>query len=436
MSIPADREQLLMRYLDGRLTKAESCDLSAWLREDASVRAWLREMAEQAVALGDLARERQFHAAMPVKPAGRIAVAQFPRVTWLALAAMLMLTGFLAAFWLTREGRAVVTVEEVAGALNWTGPTGGMRIGLGRGMKLPAGTFEAAGEGAMARLQFTDGTRVTLGGGTQAAVSDDGQRQVRLLAGSLAFEVVPQPPGRPLLVRTPAAMLEVLGTTFTVTTSADQTLVKVEEGRVRMRRLTDGSTVEVAGQQTAVVAVDQRAGLRAISGAAPPQRWRRTFEQPPLAHWKGEWHPAGGAEPAFVRAVPCVASQRADGMPVWQFGVTARGHGSHLVTLAPETIVHLRWRTAQPAALRVMLAVQKPDGRFGGNFETTLAADSAPAGLGGWRSASVPVSSFLPLLEKHPAPPERGQVSLLFVTTYEEPAGLEVAELSIEPLQP
>jgi ferric-dicitrate binding protein FerR (iron transport regulator) len=435
MNSRPDLERLLLRYLDGTLSRGEVTELESWLRSDADARALLRAVSEQAVAMGDLARERGLRRPVAALEQ-RVVHGRFASARWLALAALLVLAGFLAAFWLVEGNRAVVEVEEVTGALNWTSPTGEMRVGLEGRVGLRAGTFETAGEGAMAQLRFSDGTRVTLGSSTKVALADDGQKQVRLLAGSLTFEVVPQPTGRPMMVRTPTATLEVLGTVFSVAASDEQTTLRVAEGRVRLRRLTDGDMVEVASRQTVVAALEQTRSLKTSDGCTPPVSWRRTFEQPPPAHCKGEWHPASEAEPAFVRAVPCVAGQRADGMSVRHFGVTARGEGAHLVTLVPDSVVRLRWRTAQPAALRVMLTVLKPDGRFGGNFETSLASNSAPPGSDGWRSAALPVSSFRPLVAKHPTPPERGQVCLVFVTTYEKPAGLEVAELAIEPIQP
>ena len=248
MTTRAKHEHLLMRYLDGRLTEAETRELSAWLREDAVARAWLRDVAGQVVALGDLAREQRWQSQKPEVAGVELMSARFSRTAWLALAASVVVLGCAVAFWFDgRHGTpsVVVEIEDVTGALNWTGPTGELRTGLTRGQQLSAGMFETASEGAMAQLRFTDGTRVTLGNRTEVALAEDRQKQLRLKAGLLAFEVLPQPPGRPLLVRTPTAMLEVLGTVFTVTAGADQTTLNVEEGRVRLERLTDGEVLDV-----------------------------------------------------------------------------------------------------------------------------------------------------------------------------------------------
>jgi hypothetical protein len=120
-------------------------------------------------------------------------------------------------------------------------------------------------------------------------------------------------------------------------------------------------------------------------------------------------------------------------MPVYQLGITARGNGAHLVTLGPDSVLRLRWRTAQPASLRVMLGVQKADGRFGGNFEVRIPKETTQPGKDGWRTAVISLGEFRPLIQKHPAPPERGQVSLIFITSSTDDTELQVAELAIEP---
>ena len=57
-----DRDQLLVRYLDGDLTPAEMDALNALLKTDAAARASLAEMAMQAVSMVDLARMRELAA--------------------------------------------------------------------------------------------------------------------------------------------------------------------------------------------------------------------------------------------------------------------------------------------------------------------------------------------------------------------------------------
>ena len=59
---------LIQRLLDGTLTPAEHAAVNHRLRDDAELRDHLREIAEQAVAMGDMARQRGTDA-----PAGSLA---------------------------------------------------------------------------------------------------------------------------------------------------------------------------------------------------------------------------------------------------------------------------------------------------------------------------------------------------------------------------
>lgn len=439
MNSPSDREQLLMRYLDGRLSTDETRAVSAWLREDAAARAWLRELSEQAVAFGDLAREQSWRAPVAASAPAKVISPRFTQPAWLALAAALAVLVGGAAFWFGGRHaalRMVVEVEDVTGALNWTGPTGELRPGLARAARVAAGTFATAGEGATAQLRFADGTRVTLGSGAQVAVADDGQKRLHLQGGPLAAEVRPQPEGRPLLLRTDAAALELPDSICAIAAEEGETSVRVSAGRVRLRRLADDTILELTGQQTAVATLNQTEQLRRPAPVAPPTEWHAELTGPPPASWKAQWHPTTAVAPALLRAVPCVAGQRADGMPVFHHGISVRKAGGHLARVAPASQLRLRWRTTAPAPLRVMLGLQKLDGRFGGNFEARLTAGEIAPGPDGWQELGIPLAQLHANGANHPAPPESALLALVFVNTYEHAAGLEVAELSILPANP
>jgi ferric-dicitrate binding protein FerR (iron transport regulator) len=445
MNRPPEREQLLMRYLDGPLSGVESRELSAWLREDAAARAWLRELAEQAVALGDLGREKFWRAPVAEVPpphGNRPASPRLARATWLALAASVVLLAGAVSLWLGGRfaaSRAIVEVEEVTGILNWTGPDGEWRGGLAAGVRLPAGILETDGEGATALVRFADGTRFTLRGNTQLAISDDGQKRASLLSGRIEADVAPQPKARPLLVRTPTATLEVLGTAFSVTASPDQTTMNVEQGRVRLQRLADGQTVDVPANHTVTASLETAAPLVIRPTALPPTLWRADFGRPPAAGAKYEWLPAAEGEPALARAVPLVVGNRQDGGPLIQYGVSVRDDtrrpGGSFVAVGPRSVLRLRYRLQRPALLALFFVTQRPHGGFGGNFELTLPADAGVPDGDGWRVLEVPLSEFRPLQPRLATSPAGNAISHLSVKTLHPAPALRVAELVIEPEQ-
>jgi len=130
--------------------------------------------------------------------------------------------------------------------------------------------------------------------------------------------------------------------------------------------------------------------------------------------------------------VPCIVGRRPDGAPIVHYGVTARAERAARATLDRGSTVTIRWRTARPASLNVMLGLHLPDGGFGGNFELLARAAASPADALGWRTTTLRVADFAPRAGRFAAPPPGALVTLLLVTTRETPADLEVAELAIE----
>jgi ferric-dicitrate binding protein FerR (iron transport regulator) len=157
----------------------------------------------------------------------------------------------------TRTVVAVAHLERAADA------TVGDRPGRA-GEPVPAGaSIRTAGAGSHALLVFADGTRLELDSETHARdLFDQPRKSLRLERGSLRADVVPQPPGRPMAFRTPQAEATVLGTRLALRVEGGVTRLEVQEGRVRLTRLSDGASADV------------RAGFEAAAG--PSARPRAT----------------------------------------------------------------------------------------------------------------------------------------------------------------
>lgn len=423
-----------MRFLDGRLTAEEATALGAELRTSAEARRFLREVAFQATALADIARSRSLRTPPPhVAPARRTR----PPLRWaLTAAAVVALVITSLVTWQRRETPEVVVVTELAGAANWTGADGRLRSGLAAGDQLTAGTIETEDDMARVQLCFADGTRLTLAGNTELAFSNDGQKRLRLKRGYLTADVAPQPAGRPLIVETATAKLEVLGTLFAVTTASDGTLLNVEKGSVLLRRLVDGRTVEVPAQHSAVASLDAADKLVAGRPPAPPRTWRMSFEPRPRG-WLGDWEPAAGVDaPARIRAIPFQAGRKPDGMPVIHRGIRCMSqrdlNPTGFVSLSADTVVRLRCRYRQPSPLQIFLGTHKPTGSFAGNFEAKIPEGAGEADADGWRRLEIAVSTMRSL---GGASPQDVQVHYFHVGSYDMEKGLELAEVAIGPPQ-
>ena len=430
----AGRFDLLMRYLDGNVSPTESREFNELLRTDDGARQWLRGISEQAVALGDIARSRSMikEVVAPLAPLRN----WWRPLAWAAAALALVSMGLL---WWTQAGpRPVVTLTEISGSVIWSGDKGASRTELAAGARLPAGTVETVGAVASAQLRFADGTLLTLGGNSELAFALNGQKRINLKSGSLTAAVTKQPAGLPMLVRTPTAEVEVLGTLFAVSTQPEETWLDVASGSVRLRRLVDGRAVDVTAQHSAVASLDAQSPLVAGAPTMPLAHWSADIATPPTDGAKGEWRAAEGGAPARWHGVPLVMGRR-NGVPVIHHGVSVRDHSrpsaGSFVTLAPDSAMALRWRTQKPAGLFIFISTQLPGGAFGGNFELKPTRTAGLVDTSDWQTATFPLRSFRPMQSNHAEFAGHG-VSVVIVTTYEQDAQLEVSGMSIGVLTP
>jgi hypothetical protein len=412
---------LIQRYLDHRLSAEELVTLQRRLREDAGLREHLRTIAEQAVAFGDMARgeitERVLRPHVEPKPA-RIAT-----LTWLALAASLAMLASGAWFFVARKVVPVLTLVESTGSVVWSDGTA-----IQAGMKLESGTLETVGEASTAQFRFADGTLLTLHGETELTFSEDGQKTLALSRGALSAQVQPQPAGRPMLIRTPSAVAEVVGTTFDLTTRPEDTWLKVNQGLVKLKRLADGSQIDVPANRSVVASLHTHSALTAAATPEPLTDWSFDFtNRTPPRDWRGS------AGDGAMRASPYVAKKHADGSVTTHFGVSVRTAmlPQPLRLLALErSVLRFRLRQEQPGGIHLMLLTHKLDGGFGGNFEAHLRGDELHPGSDGWCEVAIPVLAFRPVMPHHPKADGHILTSVILFTPRQE-SGLSVSRFAL-----
>jgi hypothetical protein len=199
-----------------------------------------------------------------------------------------------------------------------------------------------------------------------------------------------------MLVRTPTAEATVLGTTFVLSTRPDDTLLKVDEGTVKLTRLADGSAVDVPAKSSAVASLDSALKLNSASTPAPLTAWSFDFtDTVPPRDWRGIWHdtPEGG----IMVASPYVASRRPADSILTHFGVSVRtGMLNPPLTLVAtdKTVIRYRLRQDRPMPLQVMLLTSTVRGGYGGNFECKVPVDRLHPDAEGWCELAIPVSEF------------------------------------------
>lgn len=410
-------DALLLRYLDGTATSEEVESLNDLLKSDPDARALLRAASFQALTVADLGKSRA------VLPAPREETQRWSRRP-LATAAALFLVATVWGIWLLSPERVQLTVVRTTGAVSWSARNGSFTTDLEPGSELDPGTLTVEGAKSGAELRFPDGTAMTLAGESEVSFGTD----AFLRRGSITVEAGP----RPRILRTPTAEAEGAGTCYTLSAQSGQTMVTVGAGRVRLRRLVDGASIEVAEGRMAVATLDATAPLESRAVPALLSSWTQTFDAAPPPIWQGEWVAADATGPGRLKNVLDVSYRRKDGTVVPAYVVSVRNPAA-ITTIRPESVLRVRWRLRTPSVGALLLvSVLHPDGRFAGNFQVDVQPEATEADANGWRVFSASVSTLTGRFPEGARLPTLGRVTLVFMACYSPKGELEVAEVTFQ----
>ena len=417
-------DALLVRYADGKMSAEDLAALQRELAENPDAREQLRAIAEQALVLGE---DRRFQPEIVSTKPAATARRRIPQwVAWAAAAALAV-----GAFIFTRPAgsKELLIVEDASGAVEWLGTDGTRRSALTAEMALPPGTLELATDTAMARVRFADGTRIVLDGPAEVDFSEQDGKRLRVRHGKLTAEVSKQPAGQPMQVLTPTADLFVVGTAFSVDVQARTTGLDVEEGLVRMRRLADSSEAEVPPGHRLVCTLDSGEKLIPQPEVAAPTRWTADFSTQP-ERLTGVWiAPSASYPKGALGSQAFVAKKFSDGRVSIHHGIILESF-TGLALLVPESVIRLRLRTKQDAALQLIVSLYSGSGEYAGNFELSPLTCRASVD-GEWRDFSLPLSRFFPTQPSFPALPSESTLGKFILTTFQSDAGLELLEVEI-----
>jgi ferric-dicitrate binding protein FerR (iron transport regulator) len=279
------------------------------------------------------------------------------------LAAGVVLAMVLGGFWLNRERpeeqlAAVASLERITGTVQVTTAAGEVRS-VSAGVEVePGDTIRTEGAQSSVVLVSPGGTRFSLAGTTSLTFSQVRPQSFTVHGGTLFATVAPQPSGQSLVLLTPQARAEVLGTTFSLMASAQETEVSVTEGRLRLTRLSDGEAVEVASGERAV----SNAEGVVVFGDIPraPEDWSADFEHGLPDGWTSGTFINDGLPPGSKGAVRAVRANRREGVffqvvtpSEWNYGLFQVHEGSHL---------RFTFRMSRPDWLNVILSARTADG--------------------------------------------------------------------------
>jgi ferric-dicitrate binding protein FerR (iron transport regulator) len=196
---------------------------------------------------------------------------------------------------LLRPAWAVVLVAVgLLGALIWMFPpvndqptlsvTEGPRITLQRdghpikpenGLRLLRDDLlTGAGTNQIGITYGTEATRISLRGPTEIKVlSWANGKQLEVHQGTIEASAARQRPLQPLVLLSPHAKAQVVGTRFSFAVGTNFTRLEVSEGRVRFTRLSDGTNASVLAGQYAVAAADYQLLAQPLTGRILREYW-------------------------------------------------------------------------------------------------------------------------------------------------------------------
>ncbi len=198
---------------------------------------------------------------------------------WAIAAAVAVLATGLSFLALHQRAEAKATITAIQGPVQWTSGDGQVHNDLEIGARLGGGVLGAMLPNSWVEFAFGDGSSVTVSGQTTLMLPAGSQRELHLRQGSLSASIVSQEPSTPMAVHTPTSRMEVLGTRFEVDADPASTRLLVNEGRVRMTRLVDGVTTEVAAGHQVVASIDYEDRLAAVPRGEAKRGWRSNLSK-------------------------------------------------------------------------------------------------------------------------------------------------------------
>jgi len=384
-------EELVERHLRGELSEPEIERLAERLDSDAGTRIDFVEQVQWDTRIAETLRESHVSPQeTDVAHAERLTAIRerLPKTTLLrtllAVSAIVIITLSAGLFYQQSNadrriaefaknnrppvaGPPIARITGLSGTLIWTGDRGQIVRDVKVGTELAGGTIEGMAPDSWFELKFNDGSTVMISGTSTLTFADAGQKVLRLREGIFSANVAPQPAGKPMLVHTRSALLEVVGTQFDVETGLTSTVLNVSEGKVRVKQLSDGSEVDVPAKHRVVAGDD---------GKLTPQRvpdsvhyWKTDLKLGPADTYGnyGKWSPATAEQPASVKAIPFVPRENQSitlhllGLPVVQ-----ADNSPVVVESNSRFIVHGRLATA--ADVYFGIRVSHANGEFAGKF--------------------------------------------------------------------
>ncbi|MGB7344467.1 MAG: FecR family protein [Pirellulaceae bacterium] len=379
-------EDLVDRHLHGELNETEQERLAELIDSDPSLRKDFVEQVQWNTELSKLLRvdgiQRSQSVPMLSSQAGNdatngtrllrillaVAAVAILVLSWMLLDEKTVTDIDVAETTTPAQAVSIARITGLSGALIWTGDRGEVVRDIQVGSELAGGTIEGLAPDSWFELEFHDRSKVMISGTSMLTFADAGQKRLRLREGRLSADVVPQPAGKPMLIQTRTALLNVIGTQFEVEAGLTSTTLNVSEGKVRLRRLSDGSEVDVPAQH--LVFADDEQVLTPLRVPDSVEHWKTQFNLG--RDYYGKWLPANGDRPASLKAIPFVPPN-APQVTLQLAGLSVDRSNSSPVVVRPGSRFIVRGIVKSDTRIFFGIRVSHPNGEFAGMFRGDLA---------------------------------------------------------------
>lgn len=265
------------------------------------------------------------------------------------------------------SGGSIARISGLSGSLIWTGDRGEIVRDISIGTELAGGTIEGMAPDSWFELQFNDGSTVMISGTSTLTFADFGQKKLRLREGRLSANVVPQQPEKPMLIYTRSAVLEVLGTQFDIEATQTSTALNVNEGKVRLRRLSDGREVDVPAQH--LVVAEDETDLTVERVKASVNQWKSQLDQQRGGY--GRWLPATSEHPATQKAIAFVPPDN-NSVVLYLLSIPVINESNSPITVLSDSRFVVRGRLNSRAKVFFGIGLSYNNGEFAGKFRGDL----------------------------------------------------------------
>ena len=398
-------DRLIQDYLENEATPAEEEQFRLLLGSES----FRRRVAEYSIDLGCLCDQtRLVMLERPHRSRQVIVVA--------ALAASLLVTGTLLLVFRSREpltpaAEKVETrppdqpkTQAIVGLI--TDVTGTVltanrlesthRHAVDEGDPLRSGdALYVVGDTGFALLKFEDGSVLAIAGNTELECLIEGsQKRIVVRKGDVMAQVTSQLPGKPMLIETPMAHAEVLGTKLALFASLAITKLAVLEGHVRLKRLSDGKVVHVKEGHTAIASDEPKFAEEPLQPVG--SSWEEDFSQNVLANWE---HGAWVAEPDSPVSNGAIRAVRCDDREAPTFGqflvASPRDWWRGLFSIQEDTHLNFTYKVEKAGWFNVMIETRSVDPKpvYSGAF-VYRNPSMWNSRVGEWRTVSVPLKFF------------------------------------------